>query len=59
METNSQFSIDLLSVLLHLLNLANEVKHIVSMVKNIAILAPLAFKEKLNVWLYSLSLKRI
>ena len=58
-QTNSQFSIDLLLVLLHLLNSANEVNHIVLIVKYIAILAPLAFKEKLDVWLYSLLLKRI
>jgi hypothetical protein len=43
MEKNSKFSIDLLSILLHLLNLANEVKHIVTIVKNITILAPLGF----------------
>lgn len=58
-DATAQFSIDLLSILLHLLEKADNATSISQIVKNIAILSQTAFKDKLQIWLISLLQKRI
>lgn len=59
MEVNHQFAIDLIATLLYLLEKADNSQSVALVVKDIATLSVLVFKQKVKIWLLSLLQKKI